>query len=221
MRVWAAARFDERIQKDAAVALCLDTGEASVAEYGVFVFDMERKRDVGRPVGRKLSGVVPGLLPLEGPRLRPGTYQIRVAALARDPDRGGSVYVTVTVPDLSAAPVSLSDLALGTNVPPRADMGSLPFVPALERVFDRRGPIRLAFDVWRQPSAAEGTVSIDLIDNEGRVVNRMQHAVTAPGRSRFDLVLPLDGAAPGAYTLRVVATADGGATQRELALAVR
>jgi VWFA-related protein len=221
MRAWAAARLDERVQKDVAVALWLDTGEVSVGEYGIFVFDLERKRDVGQPIGRNLSGAVPGLLPLECPRLRPGTYQIRVAALARDPDRGGSVYVTLSVPDVSAAPVSLSDVVLGTNVLPRADLGTLPFAPTLERVFDRRVPIRLAFDVWRQPSAEGGTVSIDLIDDEGRLVNGTRDAVPAPGRSRFDLILPLDAAGAGAHTIRVIATAGGVATQRELALVLR
>lgn len=221
MRAWAAASFEDRPRRDAALALWLDTGDVPISEYAVFVVDLDRKRDVGSPVGRKLSGAVPALLPLDAPRLRPGRYQIRIAALARNPDRGGSVYLTVTMPDVTTAPVSLSEVAIGAEISPREDRGTLPFVPTLERVFSRGSTIQVAFDVWRQSSANVVQVSIELVDRDGRPVTQWARTASAPGRSRFSLPLSLDDATPGAYSLRVSA-ADGQAmAEREIKLTLR
>lgn len=45
--------------------------------------------------------------------LEPGRYQLRASAMSKKLDRGGSVYLDVTVPDFSKTPLALSGIALG------------------------------------------------------------------------------------------------------------
>ena len=43
----------------------------------------------------------------------PGNYQLRASALSKKLDRGGSVFLDITVPDFSKTPLALTPIALG------------------------------------------------------------------------------------------------------------
>lgn len=45
--------------------------------------------------------------------LNPGRYQLRASAMSKKLDKGGSVYLDVTVPDFSKTPLALSGISLG------------------------------------------------------------------------------------------------------------
>ena len=71
--------------------------------------------------------------------LKPGRYQLRVAASVRSLDISGSLYYDVDVPDFSA-PVSLSGIVLtampGPEVAPRDALAAvLPVIPTARRTF--------------------------------------------------------------------------------------
>ena len=72
--------------------------------------------------------------------LRPGRYQLRIAANVGSLSTGGSLYYDVDVPDSSSAPVTLSGLILsatpGPVVAPADGLkGILPVVPTARRTF--------------------------------------------------------------------------------------
>lgn len=45
--------------------------------------------------------------------LNPGRYQLRASAISKKLDKGGSVYLDITVPDFSKTPLALTAIALG------------------------------------------------------------------------------------------------------------
>ena len=55
--------------------------------------------------------------------LNPGRYQLRASAISRKLDKGGSVYLDITVPDFSKTPLALSRIALGFGDGSRVAVG--------------------------------------------------------------------------------------------------
>lgn len=55
--------------------------------------------------------------------LNPGRYQIRASAMSKKLDKGGSVYLDVTVPDFSKAALAVSGISLGFVGGPRVPVG--------------------------------------------------------------------------------------------------
>jgi VWFA-related protein len=55
--------------------------------------------------------------------LAPGRYQLRASAISRKLGKGGSVYLDLTVPDFSKAPLALTSIALGYAGGPRVPVG--------------------------------------------------------------------------------------------------
>ncbi len=119
----------------------------------------------GSPVGRKLTGIPPSPLPLEAPALRPGRYQLRVSA--RDDTAGGSVYMTVTVPEFANMALAVTGLVLGEDFSSRPDTGPLPFAPTLNRVFGPGSTLRVGFKVWR-PAPGDVETAIEIRDANGK-----------------------------------------------------
>ncbi len=55
--------------------------------------------------------------------LNPGRYQLRASAMSKKLDKGGSVYLDITVPDFSKTPLALSRIALGFGDGSRVAVG--------------------------------------------------------------------------------------------------
>jgi VWFA-related protein len=222
LKLWARLSPPEAAATTATrIGLWLESTEAIVDEYSIYVIDQKKKKETEKPISRTLSGAVPSLLPLESFTLTPGSYQLRVSARNTQSGRGGSVYITLEVPDFRALPLAIANVTFGTGSARRRDLGDLPFAPTLDRAFDASANVRLAFDVWRQPSSAEARVIVEIVGLDGAVVSRV-HDAPAPASGRVEVPVALSGLKPGPYSLVIFAItgSDAARAQRKVAIAV-
>jgi VWFA-related protein len=161
-----------------------------------------------------------------------GQYQLRASARSDKLDAGGSVYLSLDVPDFSKQPLAVTDLLLayadGPHVPiahsqvrsivPAINL--LPFDPTLDRVFSPRHTLRLYTRVLQQKPVA-ATATISALAPDGRVMLTLTHPVAARDEVPIDLKLPLQQLVPGAYRLRVTVADGSHQTQREIAIAIK
>ena len=133
--------------------------------------------------------------------LAPGPYQLRASAMSKTLDKTGSVYLQIDVPDLTDMPLAVGGLALVTrgehetpNVMHTAALQgvTLPFAPALARVFSDADDVRVFFQVRRAAAATAvtGTAAIVGIDGVERMsvpwacASRTHPTSTSRSRSR-------------------------------------
>jgi hypothetical protein len=200
-------------------ALWLDTGGTRIREYAIFTIDMSTTKELGKPVGRTLTGAVPELLPLDTPPLLPGRYQLRVAA--RDESIGGSVYLTLTVPDFSELALAITGFIVGLDGDNRPDTKPLPFAPALDRTFEEGSRLRAGFQLWRHGVNEDVQTAIELVTGSGQTVRRIERDVHPSDDGRIVVQLPSSVLAPGVYMLRAIATGGGFATKEEIAITIK
>ena len=162
--------------------------------------------------------------------LFPGTYQLRASAVSRTLGKGGSVYLTIDVPNYTQGPLALSALILGEGRVPSARTRAgaalqaaspLPFQASLDREFTRAEGCRVFFEVVRAKPAVGAEVAIDLIDVDDRVVRTVPIALSPTDGGRVDRRISLDGVSPGGYRLRVTATQGPASVTREIAIVVK
>lgn len=134
----------------------IDEKKAKVAERGgrAAKFSMVA-RDPSKPEPDAVTCQIPLTIDLD-----PGRYQLRASAMSKKLDRGGSVYLDVTVPDFSKTPLALSWIALGYADGSRVAVGrtttrtvqsvarpgmavpaDVPIPPAQERAQNNRNPL--------------------------------------------------------------------------------
>jgi len=202
------------------LALWLQSDTDPIAEYSIYVMDMKRGKEIKPPTGRALSGIPPSTLPLETAALPSGQYQLRVAARGRDGAKGGSVYLTLEVPDFGATPLAIAGVVLGSGDSSRRDVGPLPFAPTLERQFDASDTIHVAFDVWRRP-AAQAQIAVELVSDAGAVVRRMADTMPATSNGHVDAPLSFRGLVPGNYILRITAVMNERRAEQTVGVSVR
>jgi VWFA-related protein len=164
--------------------------------------------------------------------LEPGTYEVRVASRHEQSQVAGSVHTYVDVPDFDHQPLALSGLVLfdrqaPTATPPEALKGILDTAPttrrdfrpaddvsALVRVYQRRRqtpiPVLIVFRVL------DGTREVTSSEN---LLGPDQFASDREPDARYRV--PLTTLKPGAYVLRVEASASGTTLHRELPFTVR
>jgi VWFA-related protein len=80
-----------------------------------------RATDPTKPEPDQVTYQIPLLIDLG-----PGRYQLRASAMSRKLDKGGSVYLDLTVPDFSKTPLTLTTIALGYSGGPRVPVGRTP-----------------------------------------------------------------------------------------------
>jgi VWFA-related protein len=154
--------------------------------------------------------------------LKPGRYQLRIGAMDKSSERVGVVHYDLEVPDFSSLPLSMSGLMLTSS---RAGMvptasGSavaelqkiLPGPPTLAREFQAGEELALFAEVYDTDTKAPHAVDIvtTVRADEGREVFRRedqrQSAELKDGAGfPCSLRIPLKGATPGLYVLRVEA----------------
>jgi VWFA-related protein len=164
--------------------------------------------------------------------LPPGLYQLRASASSGRLGLSGSVYGTVELPNYADTPLAIGGLLVGYGDAKRRgrgptvmDANSLPFEPALERVFSAADELRLYCDLWRKDAAKVLTTKVELLDARGQVLTTMDGTAPA-GRladplPHLDVTFPLASLTPGAYRLRVSASDQTVSAAREIGLVVR
>jgi hypothetical protein len=161
-------------------------------------------------------------------RLRPGSYEVRVAV--EDGGTIGSVYTFVDVPDFLHAPLSLSGpiLASGPAAPsaPSGDRSDrLQLVPTARREFARTDAATVSVKVYQGGSDTLRPVKIGarILDAKNHAVIERGGVADQPDAARgqeFHLTLPLATLAPGVYLLRIEAIAGKTSATRELEFTV-
>jgi VWFA-related protein len=183
-----------------------------------------------KAVAVRSNAVVSYQLPVEF-ALRPGRYQIRAAVISERMQESGSVYTTLEVPNVRPAGLVMSALVLGYMTDTRLPVttsgtrSSLPFVPTLTREFRATETLRLYFEVAPPATATTARTdvartTVEILDAAGRVVRTWRPPPVPGARSLVDLPVPLEGLAPGTYTLRAVVTASQRVT-KELGIVIR
>jgi hypothetical protein len=134
------------------------------------------------------------------------------------------VYLTIDVPDFSAAPLAIGGLLIGAGGPERVPMAatsvSLPFTPSVDREFQTADTLRIYFDVVARRAAAMNA-RVEVRDAGGRVVKGTTLPMAATDRGHVDLQLPLAGMMPGAYVLRVSVSDPANTAYRETGFLIR
>jgi VWFA-related protein len=160
-----------------------------------------------------------------------GDYELRVAVQARGADRAASIFSPLLVPSFGDAPLSMSDIVLGTRRRPESEGGGPPLIPIVTssaRTFSR-GEAALAFlEVYQgiHRSDALGAIPIrTTIENaDGHIVREESATLEATAfrgrRAGVPLTLPIGSLAPGRYRLRVSAARDSHTLTRAVAFMV-
>jgi hypothetical protein len=166
--------------------------------------------------------------------LKPGRYQLRIAAYSAVSDVTGSVFAEVDIPDFAADPVSLSGVLIAANpaVPsaPRETLARIvPLVPTSERMFQK---LDRATAFLRLYQGGKGPLSPVTLTT--RIVNERDEAVVnstetwAPDRfnlatrsadCRFEI--PVQTLSRGQHLLTFEATLGTSTTGRDVRFTVR
>ena len=164
--------------------------------------------------------------------LKPGRYQLRVAALAAVEGSIGSIHFDVHVPDFSKAPLALSGIVLtarpsGVVAPKDAFEALLPIVPTTRRDFFRRDQASAFLRVYHGARHGPAAVAIlsRLVNAAGVVAFETREAVQpgqfSAGRAAdYGVDLPIDRLDPGHYLLSVEATRGKNTARRDLRFTV-
>ena len=112
--------------------------------------------------------------------LAPGKYQLRASATSTRLGKGGSVYLTIEVPDFAKEPLTIAGVTLGYVDGERVPVADLPkqaprrearapFAPSLDRVFTPADTLRLYFEVARRNAAAMVRTKVEILDAQDDV----------------------------------------------------
>ena len=166
--------------------------------------------------------------------VKPGRYEVRVAAHRATDNISGSVYADVIVPDFKEAPLSMSGVWFAVNpgpsAVPRAALGDIiPIVPTATREFARTDEVTTFFRVYQGGDSPLVSVPLTV-----RIVNELDEVVgTAAGTiaaDRFDAVtratdhrfaLQTRGLAPGRYLVTFETTLGNASARRDAIVTVR
>ncbi len=166
--------------------------------------------------------------------LRPGRYQLRLAAHLLSQKKSGSIYYDIDVPDFSKEPLSLSGVVMnvvpGLAVAPKDRLASLiPILPTTHRHFLRSDKVGSYLRVYQlgQRSAKSVVMTARLSDDTGAIVFSSTQKISAevfatPARAAgFDFELPLTRLTPGPHVVTFEATTGTSTVSRHVRFSVR
>ncbi|MFI5177673.1 MAG: VWA domain-containing protein [Vicinamibacterales bacterium] len=163
--------------------------------------------------------------------LDPGRYQLRASVISSTLGKGGSVYLSIDVPDPQAGDVTLGGIVIGLDgraLVPVADQSSLanltlPFAPALDRTFSADDTLRVYFQIARRRATTPVAGTLAVINVADGLVTSLPWQVGANAAPAVDLRVPLSGLAPGPYRLinNVSDTLPSARTQQQVGFVVR
>jgi VWFA-related protein len=171
--------------------------------------------------------------------IKPGKYQLRIAA--RDPASGkaGTVLHDLVVPDFTKLPLAVSDILLGSRGATRVTTTNVDAIlkdvldvpPTAMREFDRADSMTVFAEVYNNRPQNDSMSITTAVENEaGTVVFRTEERIDAfafdPERHswRHRVSIPLADISPGRYVLKMTAQPLGGPAApvvREVAFTVR
>lgn len=167
-------------------------------------------------------------------QLRPGRYEIRVAAQHRRAERAGSVYAYVDVPEFAKAGLWLSGIVLASPAtqlatPADAVADLSPVVPTSQREFAQGDNVTVFVRAYQGGGNATASVSMRarIIDAASRNVFDHETALQAADfigerGAQVQIDLALERLAPGPYLLTIEATRGAKDTaRRDVRFAVR
>lgn len=166
--------------------------------------------------------------------LGPGSYQLRASASSGKLGTGGSVYLTLDVPDFSRRALALSGVVLGYSDGERVPVAptpvdatattpppSVPFAPTLDRVFTTTDTLRLFCQVHRASPQDAIHVDIEVIGADARAVTSSAYELGPEASDAIDHTLPLTALTAGPYRLRVSAAHASTTVRQEVAIVIR
>jgi len=215
-----------------AVTLGLPAPDAAKGpqQYGLtmVVYDGEGRQELFNT--RKVVTVTPGVGPVNAPAevllrldLRPGRYNIRVAAEPAGGGPAGSVFTSLLVPDFAKERLSMSGVAMGwaegRPIGGREAVAAiLPFAPTVVREFTVSDRVGALVRVHQGTGRAEPVRLETQVIDTGDTVVASQVTVDV-AEHRYEL--PLRSLKPGEYLLRFTATAGQQRVMREVRFSIR
>jgi hypothetical protein len=147
---------------------------------------------------------------------------LRASALESGLEKGGSVYLTLQVPDLTAGALVVGNPLLGTTARAAAmasgpGVVKLPFTPTLDRVFDETDVLRVFCPLVARPGRPP-TATLDVLGKDDTVALSATPVVGAAAVTADISLTTLD---PGPYTLRLRVTDGAETTTRVVPLVIR
>ena len=245
MRMTATPFFTTGSSMQLVTTIEVDVGApppaSNALEYAIFAVDLKKKK-VTQSAGRRIAVDWPAenrgkpgaerFLVQTVLTVPPGRYQLRASTMSKTPEKSGSVYLQVYVPEKAGdAPVDLSGLLVGSasSSAPRVVESkpvaglTLPFAPSLDREFEKADTLRVFFQVSRKRAKTAVRGEAALLNPDGVTVARMPWAVEPMAGNAVTVNMPLSDVPPGAYRLVVSVPADAGAApvSREVRIRVR
>ena len=148
--------------------------------------------------------------------LRPGEYRLRVAAIADEIPRGGSVHYDLVVPDLRRKPFAISGpmlssqatTAVATAFAPADVATALDFVPTTARSYTAHDELVVRNDVYLNERRARNTIAltIQIEAASGETITTFREELPSSETSDHVPVVtrvPLRTLSPGLYRLVV------------------
>jgi VWFA-related protein len=167
-------------------------------------------------------------------RLKPGRYQLRIAAHSTAGNATGSVFADVEVPDFTKERVSLSGVFIeaqpGVASAPKAAFAAIvPVNPTSERTFTKSNRAAAFVRLYQGATGPLSAVSLKTrIINESGVATTNDTVTLAPDRfdagtrsSDYRLEIPVATLAPGQYLLALEATIDAVTARRYVRFTIR
>jgi hypothetical protein len=166
--------------------------------------------------------------------LKPGRYQLRIAAHSTTSNATGSVFADVEVPDFTKERVSLSgvlvELQPGVSSAPKSAFAAIvPVNPTSERTFTKSDRVSAFLRLYQGATNPLSAISLKTrIINESGVATTNDTVTLAPDRfgagsrsSDYRLEIPIATLVPGQYLLAVEATIDTVTARRYVRFTVR
>jgi VWFA-related protein len=160
--------------------------------------------------------------------LKPGRYNLRIAAHNAAIEKSGSVFFDLDVPNFKKDGLWMSGVALTSRyglsaAPPGALADLLPVVPTTVRAFaadDEVGAFLQIVQGGRRP-ATPVRLELSIVDADDAVVHQAQDTLEAAMFSaarfaNYQVQVPVDRLSPGSYLLRIDATAGERTARREI-----
>jgi VWFA-related protein len=160
--------------------------------------------------------------------LKPGDYQLRIAASASQLKLRGTVFLDIDVPDFSRGGVIVAPLVLSASpappaAPANAFAGLLPMVPTSHRTFRASDHVAILARIVAggQEPVVHVALEASVIDTRNRRVFVQSDTITIDGRHPqryhdYTIELPVEGLAVDDYLVTVKATTPTGAQEKTL-----
>jgi VWFA-related protein len=165
--------------------------------------------------------------------LKPGRYQLRLAAHRNGADESGSVFTDIDVPDFAKEPVSLSGVVLSATPGPIAApkdtfAGLIPVVPTTMRDFGKGTTVDAFVRIYQggKGTVQPVTVSVQFIDAKNVAVLGRREPIDAINfladrSAEYRVSVPVSTLAPGPYLMRIEVPLGKTTARRDVMFVVR